>query len=112
MFGLSRMFGGGATVSPAETYRRLEAGEIVLVDVREAQEWHAGHIPGARHLPLSSLETTAHHLPRDKSIVLYCLSGMRSGRAVGICRKAGIAQVASMAGGIGAWRQHGLPVSR
>ncbi|QCK85910.1 rhodanese-like domain-containing protein [Phreatobacter aquaticus] len=111
MFGL---FGRKAVgqISPEDAHRRHTAGEVELVDVREAHEWESGHIPGARHAALSTLDAKIHELPRDRPLVLYCLSGMRSGRALKMCQNAGFTDVASMAGGIGAWRHRGYPVRR
>lgn len=111
MFGLFRLKGDGQ-VSPEAVERRHAAGEVALIDVREQQEWASGHIPGAQHVALSTLEASFHVLPRDRPLVLYCLSGMRSGRALKLCRKVGFTDVTSMAGGIGAWRQRGFPVGR
>ena len=59
----------------------------LLVDVREADEYKAGHIPGAINLPLSAIADTA--LPKDRTIFLYCLRGTRSRRAAGILKKMG-----------------------
>ena len=59
----------------------------VLVDVREADEFAAGHIPGAVNAPLSTLGSAA--LPMDRPLFLYCLRGIRSRRAAGMLRKMG-----------------------
>lgn len=59
----------------------------VLVDVREADEFRAGHIPGAVNAPLSALTQTA--LPKDRPLYLYCLRGTRSRRAEGMLRRMG-----------------------
>ena len=58
-----------------------------LVDVREADEYKAGHIPGAINIPLSAIADTA--LPKDQTIFLYCLRGTRSRQAAGILKKMG-----------------------
>ena len=59
----------------------------ILLDVREADEFLSGHIPGAMNAPLSGMETTA--LPKDRPIYAYCLRGTRSRQAVGILRRKG-----------------------
>ena len=59
----------------------------ILVDVREADEFTAGHIPGAVNAPLSTVNSTT--LPKDKPLFLYCLRGTRSRQAAGILKKMG-----------------------
>ena len=72
----------------------------VLLDVREADEFRSGHIPGAISVPLSTIETTI--LPGNKRLFVYCLRGTRSRRAVGILRRKGYD--AKSIGGIAAYR--------
>lgn len=109
------MFGFGSrsdvkTLSPPEVRDLLDRGAITLVDVREAGEWAQGHVPGAVHAPLSRLRDLAPGIPADKPVVFYCLSGARSAQAVAMCRARG--HDTHMAGGISAWRAHGLPLAR
>lgn len=68
-----------------EEYQRTP--QALLVDVREADEFRAGHIPGAINAPLSSITSTV--LPKDRPLFLYCLRGTRSRRAAGILKKMG-----------------------
>lgn len=68
----------------------------ILADVREADEFAAGHIPGAVNLPLSRIETVA--LPKDTPLFLYCLRGSRSQRAAGILKRMGYVHVRSIGG--------------
>ena len=77
-----------------EEYRA--AANAVLVDVREADEYAADHIPGAVNVPLS--EITASALPKDRPLFLYCLRGARSQRAVRILHQKGFTQVKSIGG--------------
>ena len=72
----------------------------VLVDVREADEFRSGHIPGAINQPLSTI--TRIEIPRDKTLFVYCLRGSRSKRAVGILKRMGYS--ASSIGGITAYK--------
>ncbi|WP_407050281.1 rhodanese-like domain-containing protein [Methyloraptor flagellatus] len=111
MFGLFRS-AGPVTLSPAEAHARAGRGEVLLVDVREANEWAQSRVPGAVHAPLSTLAATVASLPADKPIVFYCLSGGRSGRAVDLCRKLGLPHETHVGGGISAWKAEGLPVER
>ena len=68
----------------------------VLVDVREAEEFAAGHIPGAVNLPLSRIKTVA--LPKETPLFLYCLRGSRSLRAVGVLKRMGYTNLRSIGG--------------
>ena len=72
----------------------------LLVDVREADEFQRGHIPGSVNEPLSGIAHTA--LPKDKPLYLYCLRGTRSRRAAGILKKMGY--TAKSIGGIGNYK--------
>ena len=73
----------------------------VLADVREADEYAAGHIPGAVNLPLSRIEAVA--LPRNTPLFLHCLRGSRSQRAAGILKRMGYTAVRSI-GGINSYK--------
>ena len=99
-------------VSPEEVKQRLDAGGGVLIlDVREADEWSAGHLPGARHLPRGFLESRVEGLApdRDAELVLYCAAGNRSALAARTLAEMGYRRVSSMAGGYGRWHDHGFP---
>ncbi len=87
----------------------LADGSIVLVDVREAYEFEAGHIPGALFNPLSMFDASA--LPRDgRRIVLSCRSGKRSLNAADIAHAWGVPVDAHYAGGMLDWVANGEPV--
>lgn len=102
------MFGQSSipTVTPAEVHGLADA---VLIDVREDDEWEAGHAPDAVHLPLSRL--TADDLPPERTLAVICRVGGRSARAVDALRAAGFDAV-NVAGGMRAWSAAGLPVVR
>ena len=76
--------------------------DIVLLDVREPQEWNLGHVPGAVHIPRGQLETRVEQVvPRDRKVVIYCAAGNRSALAADTLQQMGYANVSSLAGG---WR--------
>ena len=77
-----------------EECRRTE--NALLVDVREAEEYADGHIPGAVNVPLSIIERA--QLPMDRPLFLYCLKGSRSARAAGILKRRGYSRVRSIGG--------------
>lgn len=74
-----------------------------LLDVREPEEWAAGHIPGATLIPLGELQSRLAEVPRDQTVVVYCRSGNRSVAGRQILKDGGFTNVASMSGGIQAW---------
>ncbi|GAB6932688.1 rhodanese-like domain-containing protein [Calditerricola satsumensis] len=92
---------GVATIGPAELRARLKGPRaFLLVDVREPHEYRAGHLPGAINLPLSQLAVQHHRLPKDKPIILYCASGMRSKQAARWLKKRGYTHLVNVRGGL------------
>jgi rhodanese-related sulfurtransferase len=96
-------------ISVQEANELLNSGEAVLVDVREPHEWDAGRIPGARHVQLEHLASRADTIPRDKRVIFQCRLGVRSAMATKAFRASGY-DALSMAGGIQAWHDAGLPL--
>lgn len=86
----------------------------VVIDVREADEFHAGHIPGAVHIPRGMLEFKLSNDPglsaRDLKLVLYCKTSGRSALAAQSLQEMGYRQVLSIQGGFDAWCEAGKPV--
>jgi len=95
-------------VDAAEGAARADAGAFLL-DVREPDEWTAGHAPGAVHIPLGELDARVAEVPRDRAIVAVCRSGARSGKATEYLRAAGYDAV-NLAGGMKAWSAAALPM--
>jgi rhodanese-related sulfurtransferase len=87
----------------------IRAGEVQLVDVREDVEHEAGHIAGDRHVPMDRLPAQAETLDRDRPVLFYCRSGVRSLMAAQAFAGAGF-QALSLAGGLLAWDGEGLPL--
>ncbi len=92
-----------AFCNPANADEVTSLGDAIVVDVRESFEWDAGHIDGARHIPLGEIANRLDELPRDAEIVLYCASGARSSRALDILRDAGFARARHLKGGYVSW---------
>jgi len=119
--GVTRWIAGGR---PVETTGRLSVDELadrlegdpaavpLLIDVRQANEFMAGHIPGAIHLTAGSLPDRLAELPRDRPIATICASGYRASIAASLLRAAGFEDVASVATGVPAWSAAGYPVER
>ena len=87
---------------------RAREGALVI-DVREEYEWSEGHPPGAVNVPYARLEERASDLPRARSMVLYCESGVRSSLGTSILARRGF-DVANLRGGLAAWRHAELPI--
>jgi rhodanese-related sulfurtransferase len=96
------------SVSVEEAILEVSVG-VTLVDVREQDEWDAGHSPDARLIPLSQLQERAAELPRDARLLIVCQAGSRSLRASNFLRLAGIDAI-NVEGGMAAWFAAGGPV--
>ena len=96
-------------IDATEAARLVEAGEVLLLDVREDDEWASGRAPRAMHTALGELEPSA--VPRDRPVVAVCRSGNRSGQAAQVLSAAGV-DVRNLEGGMKAWAAAGLPVVR
>jgi molybdopterin/thiamine biosynthesis adenylyltransferase/rhodanese-related sulfurtransferase len=92
--------------------RRGRDAALRIVDVREQHEWDAGHIGGAEHVPLATVEREIPQRFPDRStpLVMHCRSGVRSAKAAFALKQLGYTNVSSMAGGILAWEEAGLPI--
>jgi rhodanese-related sulfurtransferase len=100
-------------ISVEQARERLEAGEGArLIDVREDNEWEAGHAAGAEHLGKGVIERDIERLVPEKSteLILYCGGGYRSALAAETLQRMGYYDVSSMAGGWRAWTEAGAPV--
>lgn len=92
-------------VAPDDAIALVATG-TVLVDVREQDEWDAGHAPDARLVPLSQLQGRVAELPADSRFLVVCHSGARSMRATAFLRSEGL-DAANVMGGMVAWVQCG-----
>jgi rhodanese-related sulfurtransferase len=98
-------------ISAAEARKQAEAGDAVLVDVREESDWREGHADGATHLSRGVIELEIEEQIPDvtKPIICYCGGGSRSALVAESLQKMGYRHVRSMAGGFKAWKDAGLP---
>lgn len=101
-------------VTPNDLQSRLQDGEqIVLIDVREPDEFARGKIPGAYTIPRGVLEMQVDgRLPRESTVVLYCGGGGRSALAAKSLADMGFENVVNLQGGWQAWTNSGLPVEQ
>lgn len=92
-------------LSAAEAVAMLREG-AVLLDVRELEEWNAGHAPEATHIPMGELASRIGHVDRSRPIIIICRTGRRSDHAAGALRNAGY-DAYNFSGGMHAWQQAG-----
>ncbi len=100
------------TVLPADVTSKMveelrATGAIVIIDVREPDEYAVGRIPGSTLIPLGELAGRTDEVPTDKPVVMVCRSGNRSAEAVQILQKAGFTNIHNMIGGMKAWTAAG-----
>jgi len=97
-------------LTPAEVKKRLDEKSVLLIDVREQDEYDNEHIEGSILLPLSRFAPHSVPAPADNQIIVFlCAAGIRSAMAVAHCLQAGSAHNAHMEGGMQAWKRAGLP---
>ena len=110
---LTKNGGGAARVTPAEAVRLINREKAVLIDVSEPAEFAAGHVVGARSVPLAQIDAST-ELPKNKALplVVVCPTGTRAARAVATLKKLGFENTQALAGGLTAWREANLPVEK
>ena len=108
-----RRSAGGPWVNTAEATHLINREDAMVIDVREPAEYGAGHILGAKNVPLSRVGDAAELAKRkDKPLIVYCDSGDRASKALAALKKQGFTRVANLSGGLGGWQQAGLPVEK
>jgi rhodanese-related sulfurtransferase len=94
-------------LDPLTAHERRD--EVLLLDVREQDEWDAGHIEGSVHIPMAELGARQDELPQDRPIVAVCRSGNRSAAVTQALSKAGY-EAHNLVGGVAEWRGQNLPL--
>lgn len=105
---------GAGSLNANEAVQLINREKAVVVDVCGADEFKAGHVAGAKNLPLDELESKLSGVVKNKAtpVILVCASGARSKRAVAVAKKLGYENAHSLSGGLGAWRAASLPVEK
>lgn len=108
----TRMASGATTLTPIAATQLLNEGNAVFVDVRDDAEFRKGHVQDAKNIPVRNLDSRIQELVKhkDKDIVVYCDSGMRSSKAIRTLKKNGFDKTYNLAGGLVAWQKASLPV--
>ena len=107
---------GGAAggLSTSNAVQLINREKAVVVDVSETEEFAAGHIGGARNVPLNQLEARLPETVKNKAlpVLLVCPTGARATRALAIAKKLGYEKAQVLAGGLKAWKEANLPVEK
>lgn len=108
------MSGGAGALTAAAAVQLINRDKAVVIDICEATEFAAGHVGGAKNVPLSQLEEKLPSVVKNKGVpvILVCQTGARSSRATAIAKKLGYEKAQSLSGGLGAWRAANLPVEK
>ncbi len=104
----------GGTLTPANAVLLINREKAVVIDVSEPEEFAAGHVGGAKNVPLAQLEERLPMVVKNKALplVLVCAKGARAQRAVGVAQKLGYDKAQALAGGMKAWRDASMPVEK
>ncbi len=110
LFGISSVLADVPAVSPQQAAQMQSEQNAVIIDVRENDEWNAGHIDNAIHIPLNDIQNRLKELAKyqNQPVITQCRSGTRSARAADILAKSGFTNVHNMDGGLNAWQKANL----
>lgn len=111
---LENRFSGISQLNPTDAVRLMNNDEVVVLDVREANEYSSGHINTAKHIPMSALKKRTNELEKFKSrhVLAYCRSGSRSNYACKVLKKEGFENVHNLSGGVMNWSSANLPLTK
>ncbi|MEF9928224.1 MAG: rhodanese-like domain-containing protein [Massilia sp.] len=104
----------GKRASPLQLTQMINRGKTTIVDVRSSEEFAAGHLRDAKHIPLADLGARIGELDKSKTrtVVMVCQTGARSDKAARQLQAAGFEDVHSLEGGLAAWKAAGLPLTK
>jgi len=111
---LSRASRTGKQVSPPEAVQLINRRDALVIDVRDAGDYAAGHITGSRHIPAAQLAERLKEIEKFKSrpVIVSCRTGSRAGPPADLLRRNGFGEVLILSGGIAAWQQAGMPLEK
>ncbi|PWW47819.1 rhodanese-related sulfurtransferase [Melaminivora alkalimesophila] len=105
---------GAGGLSAAQAVQLMNREKAVVIDVCEPGEYAAGHVRGAKNVPLAQLQERLPQVVKNKSVpvILVCAKGARAARAAALARALGYERAQPLAGGLAAWREASLPVEK
>jgi len=109
---LTRGASGVTNVSPTEAVVLMNRGKPLILDVRNADEFAAGHIQGAKHIPVAELLSRIKEIEKfkDKPVLVHCQKGPRAKAACAILRGQQFTQIHNLEGGLAGWVEAKMPV--
>ncbi len=111
---ISRASRTGQQVEPLQAVQLINRRDALVIDVRDAGEYAAGHITGSRHIPAAQLAERLKEIEKFKSrpVIVSCRTGSRAGASAELLRKSGFGEVLILRGGIAGWQQAGMPLEK
>ncbi|MBS0508582.1 MAG: rhodanese-like domain-containing protein [Proteobacteria bacterium] len=106
--------GAGGGLSAAQAVQLINREKAVVIDVCEPDEYAAGHVGGAKNIPLAQLQERLPQVAKNKAVpvIMVCAKGARAARAAGIAKGLGYDNAQPLAGGLAAWREASMPVEK
>ena len=101
-------------LSPAQAVQLINRERAVIVDVSETEEFAAGHLGGAKNVPVGQLEQRLPEVVKNKGLplILVCPNGSRANRALAVAKKLGYEKAQVLAGGLKSWKEANLPIEK
>ncbi len=111
---ISRLTGGATQIGTLEATRLMNQGTTLVLDIRDGDDFASGHVPRARHIPLSQLSKRVDEIVKfkDKTVIVTCRTGAKAAAAARLLKNAGFNRVFELRGGVNAWQQASLPVEK
>ncbi len=101
-----------ARITVEEGKEMMSSNDVAVIDVREPNEYNAGHVPNANLIPVATVFAHKAELPRDKDVIFVCGVGQRSALACEMAAAAGLSRLFNLEGGTEAWIKAGNPVEK
>lgn len=107
---LVRNRASGPALSTLQATQLINSRNAVIIDVRTAEEFATGSLPGARNVSVDKFDEKMRDVKKDKPVIVVCATSSRASRAAAQLRAKGYGEVYVLAGGVSAWREAGLPI--
>jgi rhodanese-related sulfurtransferase len=111
---IAKSMAGSREIGTLEVTRLMNAGNALILDIRDNSEFNGGRIPKSKNIPLAEIDKRLDEIDRfkDKPVIITCRASNRAGSAARLLKQRGFADVYQLAGGFSAWQQASLPVER